>query len=59
MELDFIITSVNDKPVSNTRETLDAIRNISTGMIELGGFYPQFEGEYFYAFKLGEELDNG
>jgi serine protease Do len=53
MELDFIITSVNGNPVRNVDETLTAIRNVESELIELGGFYPQFEGEYFYAFRRG------
>ncbi len=55
MELDFIITSVNTKKVTTVEETLKSIKDASTGIVELGGFYPQFEGEYFYAFRMGEE----
>jgi Do/DeqQ family serine protease len=53
MELDFIITSVNGTPVSSVNETLQSIKDVDVEMVELGGFYPQFEGEYFYAFRIG------
>ncbi|NND08103.1 MAG: PDZ domain-containing protein [Saprospiraceae bacterium] len=55
MDLDFIITSVNGDPVANVVETLEAIRNVKAGIVELGGFYPQFEGEFFYAFRVEDE----
>ena len=54
MELDFIITSVNGTPVSTVNETLQSIKEVNVEVVELGGFYPQFEGEYFYAFKIGD-----
>ncbi len=55
MELDFIITSVNGQVVASVNETLEAIKDVDEDIVELGGFYPQFEGEYFYAFRKGEE----
>ena len=55
MELDFIITSVNGQVVSSVNETLEVIKDVEQDVVELGGFYPQFEGEYFYAFRKGEE----
>ncbi len=58
MDLDFIITSVNGNEVQSVLETLEAIQEVGHGMVELGGFYPQFEGEYFYAFRLGDEEEN-
>ena len=53
MELDFIITSVNGAAVQDVAETLEEIKEVDEEIVELGGFYPQFEGEYFYAFKKG------
>lgn len=53
MELDFIITSVNGEPVVNVEEALESIKEVDADIVELGGFYPQFEGEYFYAFRRG------
>ncbi len=53
MELDFIITSVNGEMVSSVTEVLNAIKQVGEDIVELGGFYPQFEGEYFYAFRKG------
>ena len=55
MELDFIITSVNGDNVYTVNETLQTIKDLDAEIVELGGFYPQFEGEYFYAFRKGEE----
>lgn len=55
MELDFIITTVNGETVGSVVQALEAIKEVNTGIVELGGFYPQFEGEYFYAFRLEEE----
>ncbi|NND32882.1 MAG: PDZ domain-containing protein [Saprospiraceae bacterium] len=53
MELDFIITSVNGLKVQDVGETLEKIKDVEADIVELGGFYPQYEGEYFYAFKKG------
>lgn len=52
MDLDFIITSVNGKSVENVEETLQAIHDADSEIVELGGFYPQYEGDYLYAFSL-------
>jgi S1-C subfamily serine protease len=57
MQLDFIITSVNGTKVKDVDETLEAITSIDEDIIELGGFYPQFEGEYFYAFRQYDDLE--
>lgn len=54
MELDFIITSVNGELISDVNEALEAIKDTEKSIVELGGFYPQFEGEYFYAFHIDE-----
>ncbi len=54
MELDFIITSVNGEVVTSVDETLEAIKDVEADIVELGGFYPQFEGEYFYAFRKSD-----
>lgn len=53
MELDFIITSVNGDNVHDVDETLQKMKDTDADIVELGGFYPQYEGEYFYAFKKG------
>ena len=53
MELDFIITSVNGNQVNTVEEVLEGMKQVETDLIELGGFYPQFEGDYFYAIKRG------
>ncbi|MBX2816340.1 MAG: trypsin-like peptidase domain-containing protein [Saprospiraceae bacterium] len=51
MQLDFIITTVNGKEVKNVDETLLAIEADKSDIVEFGGFYPQFEGDYFYAYR--------
>jgi Do/DeqQ family serine protease len=53
MELDFIITSVNGDIVHDVDEALQKVKDSDADIVELGGFYPQYEGEYFYAFKKG------
>lgn len=55
MELDFIITSVNGREISSVDEALNAIADVENDQVELGGFYPQFEGKFLYAFNQGEE----
>ncbi len=52
MDLDFIITSVNGQKVENTQEVLSALKSAESGKVELGGFYPQFEGRYFYSLDV-------
>ncbi len=52
MELDFIITSVNGQAVTTVDDVMAQISSGDYEMIELGGYYPQFEGEYFYSFDL-------
>ncbi len=51
MKAGFIITSVNGKSVKDVDSTLEAIDVDESEIIELGGFYPQFDGDYFYAFR--------
>ena len=50
MEIDFIITSVNGNNVKSSQEVTEAIKLAKQSRIELGGFYPQYDGEYFYEF---------
>jgi S1-C subfamily serine protease len=50
MDLDFVITSVNGTEVTSVEDVLNIIKN-GNGRVELGGFYPQFDGEYFYSFE--------
>jgi len=51
MKAGFIITSVNGLKVNDVDAALEAIDQDEKEIIELGGFYPQFDGEYFYAFR--------
>lgn len=54
MQLGFIITSVNGSKVTNVDQTLEEIDGQSAEIVELGGFYPQFDGEYFYAYRQSD-----
>ena len=46
----FIITKVNDSPVSTVDELMELIDK-SEGKVMLEGVYEDYPGEYFYAFK--------
>ena len=54
MKEGFIITKLNNKPVNNVDELKDALASAKGGgngvMIE--GRYPDYPGQYFYAFGL-------
>jgi hypothetical protein len=48
MRKNFIITSVNDQPVTSLAELQQGIA-ASSGRIQLAGFYPGYKGVYYYA----------
>jgi len=51
MDPGYIITKVNDKKVSSVDEIISELKN-TTGTVMLEGFYENFPGEYYYAFKV-------
>ena len=51
MDPGYIITKVNDKRVTSVDEILSELNN-TTGTVMLEGFYENFPGEYYYAFKV-------
>jgi len=51
MDPGYIITKVNDKKVSSVDEVITEFKN-TTGTVMLEGFYENFPGEYYYAFKV-------
>lgn len=50
MELGFIITSINDSPIENIDEVVDALSD-KNGLVMLGGVYEEYDGEYYYEFR--------
>lgn len=50
MEPNFIITKVNKKRISSTKELLREI-NVADEMVILEGFYENYSGLYWYTFK--------
>ncbi len=50
MELGFIITSINDEPISTVDEAAKKLAQIN-GLVMLGGIYEEYDGEYFYEFR--------
>ena len=53
MDPGYIITKVNDKRVSSVDEIITEFKN-TKGTVMLEGFYENFPGEYFYAFKVDQ-----
>ena len=51
MDPGYIITKVNDKRVSSVDEVITEFKN-TKGTVMLEGFYENFPGEYYYAFKI-------
>jgi serine protease Do len=51
MDPGYIITKVNDKRVSSVDEMITEFKN-TKGTVMLEGFYENFPGEYYYAFKV-------
>ena len=51
MDPGYIITKVNDKRVSSVDEIITEFKN-TKGTVMLEGFYENFPGEYYYAFKV-------
>lgn len=49
MDPDFIITKINDQPVTNIEEVITAIEK-SDQKVMLEGVYEDYPGEYYYAF---------
>jgi S1-C subfamily serine protease len=50
MEKEYIITSVNERPIENVEDLIEEIKSIS-GTVLLDGFYEREPGRYPYAFK--------
>ncbi len=50
MELGFIITSINDRPVENIDDVVVALGD-KNGLVMLGGVYEEYDGEYYYEFR--------
>ena len=51
MDPGYIITKVNDKRVTSVDEIITEFKN-TKGTVMLEGFYENFPGEYYYAFKV-------
>ena len=51
MDPGYIITKVNDKRVSSVDDMITEFKN-TKGTVMLEGFYENFPGEYYYAFKV-------
>jgi len=51
MDPGYIITKVNDKKVASVDEIITEFKN-TKGTVMLEGFYENFPGEYYYAFKV-------
>lgn len=49
---DFIITRVNDKPVANVEQLLDALQGVEGSRVTLRGFYQDEKEPYYYVFEL-------
>lgn len=51
MDPGYVITKVNDKRVGSVDEIITEFKN-TKGKVMLEGFYENFPGEYYYAFKV-------
>jgi len=57
MRKNFIITSVNDQPVASIADLQQSIA-VSSGRVQLAGFYPGYKGIYYYALTdLGPDSE--
>ncbi len=50
MELGFVITSINDRPIEIIDDVVEALAE-KNGLIMLGGVYEEYDGEYYYEFR--------
>jgi len=50
MELGFVITSINDRPIEIIDDVVEALAEKS-GLVMLGGVYEEYDGEYYYEFR--------
>ena len=50
MELGFVITSINDRPVEVIDDVVELLGD-KNGLIMLGGVYEEYDGEYYYEFR--------
>ena len=53
MDPNFVITKINDIAVSSVEEVAEQL-NGATGKVMLEGVYEEYNGEYYYAFKVDE-----
>jgi len=51
MDLDYIITSINNKRVKTVNDVVDILRR-TKGRVELKGFYELWPGDYPYVFEI-------
>jgi Do/DeqQ family serine protease len=53
MDPGYIITKVNEKPISSVQDLVDFLNDYD-GMVVLEGFYENYPGEFPYAFSMEE-----
>ncbi len=51
MDPNFVITKINDVAVSSVDEVVNLLKT-ATGKVMLEGVYEEYNGEYYYAFKV-------
>jgi serine protease Do len=49
----FIITEIDEEPISSTEEMNAKINKSSDGKVQLSGVYPNYQGLYYYSLDLG------
>ncbi len=54
MDPNFVITKINDIAVGNIDDVVGALKN-ATGKVMLEGVYEEYNGEYYYAFKVDDK----
>jgi serine protease Do len=58
MQKDFVITSVNNQPVTSVEELMKVL-GAARGTVRLEGIYPGFEGVYGYPLNMNPQENNG
>ncbi|HSC55157.1 MAG TPA: trypsin-like peptidase domain-containing protein [Phnomibacter sp.] len=58
MQKDFVITSVDNKPVKSVEDLMKILSN-AKGTVRLEGIYPGFEGVYGYPLNLNQQGNDG
>jgi S1-C subfamily serine protease len=54
IEKGFVITQVNETPVSSVEEFYDALKKITGASVKLSGVYPGYFGNYAFILNLNE-----